>query len=301
MRYSLASMSMKFVYINIIIFVVVKLAALVLTLCGINPAIFLDYLEMPSNLALLATRPWTVITYMFLHLDILHILFNMLWLYWFGALFLEFFNPRQFVGMYILGGIGGAALYLLCYNIFPYFNGIDGMMLGASASILAIVVATAVRAPNYKLNLLFLGAVSLKWIAIITIFIDFISIDTANAGGHIAHIGGAIVGAIYGFAFRSGRDITSPLNSLIDWFVNLFRRSSNVRIGGKRHNRWGKKSNMGKKSQQTPKQPSGNSTTTMSPADEAELDAILAKIKQSGYKALTAEEKKRLFEVSRVK
>lgn len=290
-------MPMKFIYINIAVFVVVKVVALSMVLMGISPDAILSYLELPSMLPQIAMQPWTVITYMFLHYDILHILFNMLWLYWFGVLFMELFNARQFVGLYLLGGIGGAALFVLAYNLLPYFYGQQGMLLGASASILAIVAATAMRAPDYKLNLLLIGSVSLKWVAIITIFIDLISIDTANAGGHIAHLGGAAVGVLFGYAARSGKDITSPINWLIDGLVNLFRRRPSIKIGGKRRRtKWGRPY-----MNNSPKQRQAQSTGEpgMTAADEAELDVILAKIKQSGYKSLTAAEKRRLFEVSR--
>ena len=139
---------------------------------------------------------------MFAHYDVLHILFNMLCLWWFGKLFLEFFNQRQMTGLYLIGGLGGALIYLLAYNLLPAFTYQRGMLLGASASIMAIMLAVAVKAPNYKVGLLFFGEVSLKWIAIILIFLDFLSIDTQNAGGHISHIGGALTGCAYALAFR---------------------------------------------------------------------------------------------------
>lgn len=296
-RFMAANMPMRFIYINVAIFVVVKVMALVMLLCGLDSNAVLSYVELPTNISCLATQPWTVVTYMFVHYDIMHILFNMLWLYWFGALFLEYFNARQFVGLYLLGGLGGALFYVLAYNVFPYFSGQNGMMIGASASILAIVAAMAVRAPEYKLNLLLVGAVSLKWVAIITLFIDFISIDTANAGGHIAHLGGAAVGALMGYVARNGRDITAPINSFIDWIVNVFRRGQNIKVGS-HHKKKQWKNPFIKTTKQSPKT-APRDNRRMSSADEAELDAILAKIKQSGYKSLTADEKKRLFEVSR--
>lgn len=296
-RYSLASMPMKFIYINVAVFVVVKVVALLFILMGMSPDIFMSYLELPSMLSVIAVQPWTVVTYMFLHFDILHILFNMLWLYWFGVLFMQMFNARQFVGLYLLGGIGGAVLFVLAYNLLPYFSGQYGMLLGASASILAVVTATAMRAPDYKLNLLLVGAVSLKWVAIITIFIDFISIDTGNAGGHIAHIGGAAVGVAFGYAARRGKDLTAPINGFIDSMVNFFRRLQGVKIAGRRKRKasWGEPI-FNNNAPKTPRQ--DGSEPRMSATDEADLDVILAKIKQSGYASLTAAEKKRLFEVS---
>ena len=127
-------------------------------------------------------------------------------------------------GLYLIGGLGGALIYLLAYNLLPAFTYQRGMLLGASASIMAIMLAVAVKAPNYKVGLLFFGEVSLKWIAIILIFLDFLSIDTQNAGGHISHIGGALTGCAYALAFRKGIDITNWLNKIIDSIVVLFER-----------------------------------------------------------------------------
>ena len=289
-------MPVKFIYINVAVFVVVKVAGLVMTLSGVSPGLMLRYLEMPSVPWMLLRYPWTVLTYMFTHYDLLHILFNMLFLYWFGALFLQFFSQRQFVGLYLIGGVGGAVFYLLAYNLLPYFSGVVGMMLGASASILAVVVATAVRAPDYKIRLFLIGAISLKWLAIITIFLDLISIGSDNSGGHIAHIGGAAVGLLFGLCYRGGLDITAPVNAVIDWVVNLFRRRPSVRVGDAYRRRWWQRRPEAAAS-------SGQPATGADPAEreraEAEMDAILDKIKKSGYKALTADEKRRLFETTK--
>lgn len=304
-------MSTRFIYINVAVFIIVKVIALTLMLIGISPNAILQYLQIPSNPQELAIYPWTVLTYMFTHYDVLHILFNMLFLYWFGILFTQFFSPRHFVGLYILGGIGGAALYFLAYNTLPYFAGIRGSnsMLGASASILAIVVATAVKAPYYKIRLLLIGAISLKWLAIIVVFLDLISISSSNAGGHIAHIGGAVIGLLFSLAQKQGKDITRPINAVIDWIVNLFRRNkTKVNISKAHSKNWwkakaksrSKDKNNSQAGTATNQQPSpSTSTNEQKQQAENEIDAILDKIKQSGYKALTADEKRRLFEASK--
>ena len=294
-RYSAATVSTKVIYINAGVFIAVRLAGIVLTLCGVSPEALLRWVELPSDLWQLACRPWTALTYMWVHYDILHILFNMLFLYWFGYLFLGTHSPRHFVGLYILGGLGGAALYLLAYNTLPYFGGATGMMLGASASILAIVVAAAVRTPQLKIPLLLIGPVSLKWLAIATIFIDLISIGSSNAGGHIAHIGGAAVGLAFGLALRRGTDITRPINAIIDWMVNLFSRPKAVRV------QWPKSATPKKKAPRAKAaKTQGQSASRQEKAEaEAEMDLILDKIKKSGYKALTADEKRRLFQASK--
>ena len=154
-KYHTGSLLIKLIFINIAVFLIVRLTGVVLTLSGtdINP--LLSYLQLPSNLSILAWRPWTLVSYMFLQYDLLHILFNMLWLYWFGQLFLHFFSEKQMGGLYILGGLSGAGLYLLAYNLIPWFSSTYGVLLGSSAAVLAIVIATAVYAPDFKISLLF--------------------------------------------------------------------------------------------------------------------------------------------------
>ena len=160
-------------------------------------------------------------------------------------------------------------------------------MLGASASVIAIVVATAVYSPDYKIGLLFIGMVSLKWVAIVTLLVDLLSINTLeNAGGHIAHLGGAVVGAIYALMMRRGHDITAPLNAVIDALFSLFSRNDKPGVGGP----VGGTAFRGSKQQPHTKQP-----------DETDLDRVLAKIKRSGYTALTDEERDILFSFSKKK
>lgn len=280
-------MLMKIIFINIGVFVVVRFAAIVMMLYNVNPDSFLQYIELPSNLTTLVYQPWTFVTYMFMQYDILHILFNMLWLYWFGTIFMMYYTQKQLFGLYFFGGIGGAILYLLAYNVFPYFVGTNAYLLGASASVIAIVVATALRAPDYKVGLLFLGEISLKWIAIVTILIDFLSIGSANAGGHIAHLGGGLTGVLYGLAYKNGYDITRWFNSACDSIVNLFNRRPAVKSGTFRKKYKNKASS--------------NDRTTMNNSDVNDMNTILEKIKRSGYTSLSTEEKKRLFEVSKKK
>ncbi|MGN1238141.1 MAG: rhomboid family intramembrane serine protease [Muribaculaceae bacterium] len=290
--YKAATVPVRFVMINVAVFVLVRVVALVCLLFGIDAMPAVELLEMPSDVVRFAMQPWSLISYMFLHYDVMHILFNMLWLYWFGVMFHQLFGTRRLVGLYFLGGIGGALLYVLAYNVLPLFSGVHGLLLGASASVLAIVVATAMRQPDYKVGLLFFGAVSLKWIAIVTIFIDVISIVSSNAGGHIAHLGGALVGAMFALADRRGTDITAWFNRAIDWVVNLTRCRPRIKTG-----KFGIPRTDNHKQEHDDEQ--RDNRRRMTPEDEAEMDEILKKIKLSGYASLTAAEKKRLFEVSK--
>lgn len=290
--YLQGSMLLRIVFINIGVFVLLHIVVLGAMLFNMQGDTLLRWVEMPSDLWLLLKRPWTLVTYMFSHYALLHVLFNMLWLYWLGRIFMEFFSSKQLMGLYLLGGWGGAALYLLAYNLLPYFANSIGFLIGASASVIAIVVAVAVYVPDYKIGLLFFGEVSIKWVAIVTILIDIFSLDGGNMGGNIAHIGGAAVGAWYALRIKKGRDITRPLNAVIDAVVGLF----NGRIWSlPKINR--PSASTGKSAAQTERPPRAHR-----PADEVseeELDIILGKIKAAGYDALTDEEKDKLFKASR--
>ena len=283
--YRFGSTAVKLVFINVGVFLLLRIASLILTLSGVDVQThLLQWIELPSSLYGVAMRPWTVITYMFAQYEVFHMLFNVLWLYWFGALFLYCGTPRQFVALYIYGGLAGAVLYIAAFASLPYFYGSFGCLIGSSASVLAIVVATVWRMPDYKIGLLFIGDVALKWIAAITVLISLLSIPGENAGGNIAHLGGAAMGAVYGMAMGRGRDITAPFNALIDKIVNMTHRVADMF----RHRKTAKPSGA------SPASGAGSAR-----ADEETLDIILDKIKKSGYSALTADERKRLFDVSR--
>lgn len=292
-RYSSASVLMRLIYINIAVFVVLRVVGLVSFLLTGNSISLVQWVELPSNLLVFAHRPWTVITYMFSHYSVFHILFNMLWLYWLGRIFLEVFSQRQMVGLYVLGGLAGAALYLLAYNLLPHLVMGQAMLIGASASVMAIVIAISVYRPDYQIGLLFIGTISLKWIAIATVFIDLISIEGANFGGHIAHIGGMLMGLWYALSIKRGHDITSWINSVIDSVVQLFRKNKPSNPQRRAYNYH--QSNQEKTATKTSAKANNDSKN----ADEERLDEILEKLKRSGYGALTDEEKEFLFNASR--
>ena len=147
-RYAAATVPVRFVMVNVAVFVIVRVLALVCLLFAVDATPAIELLEMPSNPVKFVHQPWSLISYMFLHYRVMHIPFNMLWLSWPGAMFHQIFGTRRFVGLYFLGGIGGALLYMLAYNVLPLFSSTEGLLLGASASVLAIVAATAVRQPD---------------------------------------------------------------------------------------------------------------------------------------------------------
>ena len=241
----------------------------------------LDYLALPANMDMLISRPWTLFTYMFLHTSFWHILFNMLWLYWFGRIFTSYLTQRQLLSTYLLGGIAGGLLYILTFNIFPVFSETLYMAraLGASASVMAIVVAISVYVPNYTISLIFFGRVKIFYIALILFIVDFFTIRNGNAGGNIAHIGGAVYGFLYVYYFKKGRDF-SKIFSIFD------KRKGKPKIKRKKP----------KIKAEKPKRPlSDDEYNRLKAREQKRIDEILDKISQSGYESLTKEEKALLF------
>ncbi len=273
----------KLIYINLTVFLAVKLIGVVFFLLSIDPNFsIVNWFAVPADFNNLIFRPWTIFTYMFLHQDFLHILFNMLWLYWFGQIFLRYFDEKKLLSVYLVGGLAGAALYMLSFNVFPVFsNNLPiSYALGASASVIAIVIAISVYAPNFKVNLLFFGPVALKYIAIATIIIDILSIASSNAGGHIAHLGGALFGYLYIVQMKKGKNITKGFDRFMDRVFSLFKRKEKFKVTYKR----------------TMTDYEYNKAKA---AEQKNIDGILDKIAKSGYDSLTKKEKEILFKNSK--
>jgi len=247
----------------------------------------LEYFALPASLELLIYRPWTIFTYMFLHTSFWHILFNMLWLYWFGKIFTQYLNQRQFLTTYLLGGLAGGVLYILAYNVFPVFEGVipQARALGGSASVMAIVASISLYVPNYAINMIFLGRVKIFYMALALFILDFFMIRHGNAGGHIAHIGGAIYGFLYVYYLRQGKD-----------FSKAFPRI-------KKSKKWGSKIKRKprNKAKTTERPKSDESYNRDRAANQKKIDAILDKISRSGYDSLTKDEKELLFNQSNKK
>ena len=283
MTFHKGSNLIRLIYINIAVFILITLIAIIGFLLT-NPLVSekaIDLLAVPSALKVLITRPWTLITYMFLHKDIWHILFNMLWLYWFGTIFLQYLDPRKLVSVYLLGGISGALVYILSFNVFPAFAGLvnESVAIGASASVMAVVIAIAAYVPDYTVNLLLLGRIKIKYMAlailVLTSFMDF----SVNSGGKLAHIGGAVFGYFYTLNIRQGRDIGKSINRIIDFIVTQFRPRKKMKV--------------------TYKKPSNEyEYNAMKTEHQARINTILDKISKGGYDSLTKEEKETLFRES---
>lgn len=279
----------RLIFINLGVFVVVKVLYALFFLFGHHNLIdgLILQLSVPAYLPALLMRPWTLLTYMFLHEGFLHILFNILWLYWFGQLFLSYFTARQLTAVYLLGGLSGAALYIFSYNVFPVFT--DSLpvsvALGASASISAVVMAVCFYAPEAEIFLMFLGRVKLKYLALVFILLDIIQIASDNAGGHIAHLGGVLFGVFFARSMRKGRDFTVGFNRMLDSLVAIFRPGRRLKVKYRNTEQVRKESDFDYNARKA--------------AEQAEVDKILDKIAASGYESLSKKEKEMLFKVGR--
>lgn len=276
----------KLIYINIAVFILITIVAIIgflLNNTGISSTA-LNLLSVPSSFKAFLLRPWTLVTYMFLHKDLWHILFNMLWLYWFGKIFLEYLDQRKLVAVYLMGGISGAFVYILSFNIFPAFTNVvaESVAIGASASVMAIVIAIAAYTPDYTVQLFLFGRIKIKYMALAIFVLTSVMDFSVNSGGKLAHIGGALFGYLYIINLRQGRDIGKWINRLIDSLVTVFKPRKNLKVTHKKvANEY--EYNKNKKEHQN------------------QINSILDKISKGGYDSLTKDEKKTLFNESQKK
>jgi len=271
----------RLIYINLGIFLLVRIVNVFYFLSG-TAFPFLDWLALPADFGMLASRPWTLLTYMFLHFGFLHILFNLLWLYWMGQIFLGYFDQGKLVTIYLLGGICGGLFYVAGYNLFPVFSEIvvDSRLLGASASVIAIVTALAIHAPNHTLYLMFLGPVKMKYIALFSVLMYVIGISSTNAGGNLAHLGGAFWGIVYILQLRRGIDPGKWLTGIFSGVKKVFAPKPKVKVSYR-------------------KPVDDIEYNRMKNQDKTRINSILDKISKSGYDSLSKEEKEILFRMGK--
>lgn len=266
----------RLIYINLGVFLVVKILGVIFYLSN-QPFLLLSWLSVPSTFSALIVKPWTLITYMFFHVGFIHLLFNVLGLYWFGKLFLYHFEGNKLISVYLLGGISGGLLYVIAYNFFPVFQGVNGLLLGASAAIIAILVAVSVYDPNREIYLFFIGKFPLKYIAAFYVLLSVIGISTTNPGGNIAHLGGALWGWFYIVQLRKGKDRGDGIIRFLDGIADAFNPRNNMKVTYKQPPRDDYEYNKMKHEQQE------------------EINKILDKVAKKGYDSLTKSEKELLF------
>ena len=260
------------IYVNLVVFILINIYYTLIFLMQTETKI-ISYLGVSANLECLSQRPWTIFTYMFVHEDLLHLLINLCWLYFGGKIFISYLSSKDLLATYIMGGLLGAIIYIISFNIFPAFEivKINSLAIGASASVLSILFAAATQAPNFPINIFFLKNIQLKHIAFIAIIIDILSITQENPGGHIAHIGGAV----YGYCYIRLKKQKINSNYLIQKIIDLLSNDNTTFIYSKAENDY--EYNARKKNEQR------------------KIDSILDKISKSGYDSLSKEEKDELF------
>lgn len=267
----------KIILINVILFIGISFIQVIMTISGLSSFfnIFINKLMLPASFNIFIFQPWSIITYFFLHLNFMHILWNMLFLYWFGKIIQDNIGNNALISLYVLGGIIGGLLFMAIYNIIPYYveRVPESLMLGASAGVFSIVVGSATLLPNYSFYLLLIGPVRIKYIALFYVLLSFFDVAGSNAGGEIAHMGGAIIGYIYIKKLQNGIDIGQGLIN----FINLFNNKQVSEVRDEKD------------------------TNIFEESSQDEIDKILDKISESGYSSLSKDEKERLFNASKKK
>lgn len=273
-RFKNAGIVEQLIYANLAVFLLVFIFNTFGFLFKANTNFLVNWLALPSDTNLFLIKPWTIITYGFLHTKFLHILFNLIGLFYIGHLFKEYFTSKQVLNFYIYGTIFGGILFILSYNFFPVFSSSkdQNILMGASAGVYAILVGIATYLPNYQFKIPLIGFIKLWHIVALWIFLDIIQIPVNNAGGHFAHLGGALFGFFYVYT------ISNKKLNFMNPFKELFK---------KKEKKLKTVYNSGNK---TPKGSYGYKSK-----NQREIDEVLEKIKKSGYDSLTQEEKDFLF------
>ena len=276
------SMLTKLIYLNVGVFLLVFIFSIFLKDTAL-------YLSVPGDFKTLIYRPWTLITYMFVHESFMHILFNLLWLFWFGKMFLSFFNDKQLLAVYLIGGFVGAFFHLGINYFLPANQQV--FILGASAAVMSVVFAVVAFKPDYIINLMFIGPVKIKYVGLVALILDLMGLIGNLKGGfasdgvaHIAHLGGSAYGLWFGFSMRKGKDITRSFNNFLNNLFSFFSFESK----SKRYIKVNKRNKFSK-----PK--SDWEYNASKAATQKEIDRILEKISKKGYDSLSKKEKDILF------
>ena len=264
----------KLIILNILIFILTYLLITLPFLFHSESNFIIDWFSLDPSFRRLLFRPWTLITYGFLHVGFFHILFNLLILYYFGNLFLDYFDSGQFLSYFLLGVASGGLVYMLSYNYLPALKTQQTILVGASAGVTAIVIGIAAYIPNYALHFRFIGSVKLMYIAAAMVVLDLVQIPTGNAGGHLAHLGGALMGFLLTQYMNQGRGLSA-------WWANQWAFKKETPLKTVYRNK------------------SADQATSSVDYDQKKIDSILDKISKSGYEALTKEEKDYLFKAGK--
>jgi len=275
----------RLIVINVAVFILISIFRI---FAGIGLIVsfvptLIDNLSFHISLQGIIYKPWTIITYMFTHIELFHLFWNMITLFWFGKILSEYTSVKKIIPLYLMGGIVGALFPTLFFIVLPAFNNYLGIpMVGASAGVTAIIIAAAVLVPHVRLNLMFIGPVKLLYVALFVVFLDLLNVASHNnLGGSLAHLGGALMGYVFMLQYKKGNDLSDGINVVLGWLTNLFKSSP--------------KSNLKTVHRRVVPDDEYNSNKV---ATQEQIDAILDKISKSGYESLSSKEKEFLFKVS---
>jgi membrane associated rhomboid family serine protease len=279
LQYRTGGIAQQLIFWNVGLFIVPEIIFSLLSLFGV-PVNYMQYVSLDSMPMALAWKPWSIVTYAVFHSGIFHLLFNMVVLHFSTRLFTTYFNQKQLLGLYILGGIFAGIIYIVSYLVFPALENSSATLVGASGSIMAILFATVAYNPYMEIRLMFLGIIKLWHIAAVFIVLDLIQLPTSNTGGHLAHLGGALFGYLFIVLLKKGTDLTDGVSKIIGFFVNKSRSKQNKTPFKKVYRNY------------NPASPSSSSSRIVKKdKTQQQIDEILDKIGVSGYDSLSKEEK----------
>lgn len=282
-QYARLSIAEKLIAINVVVYLI---DALIPFLLGISKNSIVRWFELPNDFFSFLAQPWSIITYSFFHGGLGHLFWNMLLIFFVGRIFLNLFDGRRFLNVYFLGVILGGLFFMLGYNIFPAFFNVNAALIGASAGASAILIFICTYIPNQEVRVIFFN-VKLWYIGVFVVLMDLLQLPTSgNAGGHLAHLGGALLGYLYASQLLKGNDIGAGFSKFFDWVVNLFKpkeRKAPLKTVYK---------NQSNSSTRT-------STSYDAQSNQKRIDAILDKISKSGYESLSKAEKDFLFKAGK--
>ena len=285
LRYQFARLGIaeKLIAINVLVFIINALLPFLFQL-GTNSIV--QWFELPKDFFDFLSQPWSLITYSFFHGGLWHLFWNMIMLYFSGRIFLNLFGPEKFINVYFLGVIMGGLLFLLSYNIFPALIGFNAALIGASAGVISVLIFICTYIPNQEVRFFFIN-LKLWYIGAFFVLIDLIQIPNGNSGGHLAHLGGALLGYVYARQLLKGRDIGAGFGKFINGLRGIFKRRE-------------KRSPL--KTVHRKKQGSRNTASKVNydkAAKQRKIDGILDKISKSGYESLSKTEKDFLFKAGK--
>jgi len=279
-KYKTLNVAEKLIAINLVVFILFGLTTFLF-----KTSFLFDWFVLSKDTETVLTKPWSIFTYSFLHKGLLHFLMNMVMLYYVSKLFFVSFNTKLFLNTYLLGAIFGGILFLLSYNLFPVFNNQVGYLVGASASVMSVLIFICSSLPQMEVSV-FSFKIKLWQLGAFFVVLDLAQIPIGNSGGHIAHLGGALFGYIYATQLKKGNDIGKGFEKLIDtiasWFS--FKKKSKLKTVHKT---------------KAERRSADKTVHQKKRVKQEQVDAILDKISKSGYESLTKEEKAFLFQAGK--